>query len=463
MEDDKKQKRSLITRFIQKFKSTKRLSVTPANRKVDISPEDYSLQELVRLSKHSYGFKREKAVVWLGNSGQSSVIPTILLRCNDWVEQVRTAAKEALLKLAVSNNAKAYIEILPDLYHLQHCGRENHQSFIKAIEKFLILDKNKHYLIEGIKSENLKLSKLCFSLVLDNSLLDAEEILSFGQENENVSIRLKCFDLISKLDGKSRDKALSIAVKDKYMPVRRGALNYLIQDGFTDELLKPYLFDKHSSIREIAIKNLQYLDLKNIYVEELKSNLVFRVCCSIWGLGALRDLESLSKIESLLTSPFPSIRRHCLITITRLKGMDAENIVLKSLVDESPKVAKEASRLAAKINIILSADELLKLYKTSHHYHSLISCASILKRMNKWERLIFTLNLLNNDNSNESIELKQIQNEIYFWNNDFNRVLSQPTRKQIETIKQLYGKYSNTLNKESNVIIQFTLKTYANN
>jgi len=130
--------------------------------------------------------------------------------------------------------------------------------------------------------------------------------------------------------------------------------------------------------------------------------------------------------------------------------LDAENIVLKSLVDESPKVAKEASRLATKINIILTADELLKLYETSHHYHSLISCASILKRMNKWERLIFTLNLLDNDNLIESIELKQIQNEIYFWNNDFNRVLNQPTRQQIETIEHLYEKYSNTLNEESN-------------
>jgi HEAT repeat protein len=460
MEDDKKQKGSLITRFIQKFKSPKRLSTNPINRKIDISPEDYSLQELIRLSKHSYGFKREKAVVWLGNSGQPSVIPTILIRCNDWVEQVRSVAKEALLKLAVSNNAKAYIEILPDLYHLQHCGRENHQNFIKAIEKFLLLDKNKHHLIDGIKNENLKISKLCFSLVLDNSLLGADEILSFGLENENVSIRLKCFDLISKLDGKSRDKALSIAVKDKYMPVRRGALNHLVQVGVTDELLKPYLFDRHSSIREIAMKNLQHLDLKNIYVEELKSNSVFRVCCSIWGLGALRDLESLSKIESLLTSPFPSIRRHCLTTFTRLKGLDAEDVVLQSLVDESPKVAKEASRLAAKINIILSADELLKLYNTSHHYHSLISCASILKRMNKWERLIFTLRLLGEDSN---VEIQQVEREINDWNQYFNRVLSQPSNKQIEVLGQLYTKYNHTLSEEVNIIIQFTLKTYSNN
>lgn len=462
MEDDKKQKGSLITKFIHRFKSSKFRNDFNTPKIREINPKDYSIQELIDLAGHWDGFKREKAVVWLGGIGAQESIPILISRCNDWVDIVRTAAKKALLKLAVSNNAKSFVEVLPDLYHLQQCGRENHDALIKAIEKFLLSDNNKHHLIEGIVNENLKLSKLCFSLVLDNKVLGNNKLLSVGLKNDNVSIRLKCFELINKIDKESRHKALSIAIKDKFMPVRKGALNHLIQDGISDDLLKPYLFDKHSSIREIAIKNLQHLNLKNIYVDELKSESIFRVCCSIWGLGALRDLESLSKIESLLTSPFPSIRRHCLITITRLKGMDAEDIVLQSLVDESPKVAKEASRLASKINIVLSADELLTLYKTSHHYHSLISCASILKRMNKWERLIFTLNLVDNDNLIESIELKQIQKEIYFWNNDFNRVLSQPSRNQIETIEHLYEKYNNSLNEESNVIIQFTLKTYAN-
>ena len=460
MEDDKKQKVSLIARFIQKFKSTKRLSIPPTNRKVNISPEDYSLQELVKLSKHSYGFNREKAVVCLGNSGQSSAISTIILRCNDWVEQVRRASKKALLKLAVKNNAKAFINVLPNIYHLQHCGREDHEDFIKAIERFLILDENKHYLIEGIESENLKLSKLCFSLVLDNKLLDTNELLSVGLESNNVSIRLKCFDLINELDGHSREKAFSVAINDKFMPVRRIALNCVIQDGISDELLKPFLFDKHSSIREIAIKNLEHINLKRIYINELNSNSAYRVSRSIWGLGILRDLDSLDKIEDLLASPFPSIRRYCLATIAKLKGMDAEDVVLQCLVDESPKVAKEASRIAAKINIILSADELLALYKTSRHYHSLSSCASILKRMNKWERLIFTLRLLDEESK---VEIQQIEREINDWNQYFNRVLSQPSNKQIEVLGQLYTKYNHTLNEEVNVIIKFTLKTYANN
>ncbi|MFK8012398.1 MAG: HEAT repeat domain-containing protein [Marinicellaceae bacterium] len=463
MEDDKKQKGSLITRFIHRFKSSKFRNDFNTPKKREINPKDYSIQELIGLAGHWDGFKREKAVVWLGGIGAKESIPILISRCNDWVDIVRTAAKKALLKIATSNNAKAFVEVLPDLYHLQHCGRENHDALIKAIEKFLLSENNKHHLIDGIENENLKLSKLCFSLVLDNKILGNNELLSVGLKNDNVSIRLKCFELINKLDKESRDKSLSIAIKDKFMPVRKGALYHLIQDGIPDDLLKPYLFDKHSSIREIAIKNLQHLNLKNIYVDELKSESIFRVCCSIWGLGALRDIDSINKIEELLSSPFPSIRRNCLSTITRLKGLDAENIVLKSLVDESPKVAKEASRLAAKINIILSADELLKLYETSHHYHSLISCASILKRMNKWERLIFSLNLLDNDNSIESIELKQIQNEIYFWNSDFNRVLNQPTIKQIRTIKTLYEKHSDKLNKKSNDIIQFSLKTYANN
>ena len=81
--------------------------------------------------------------------------------------------------------------------------------------------------------------------------------------------------------------------------------------------------------------------------------------------------------------------------------------------------------------------------------------------MNKWERLIFTLELLNRDSFAEPVDIKQIDNEIYYWDIGFNRVLSQPTEKQINAIKQLYMKFGSALNSKSNAVIQFTLKSYA--
>jgi hypothetical protein len=460
MDKEKKHKGSIFARFMRiigllnphhKVKNT----LIP-----EVNYDRYTLDELIKLSDHRFGFEREKVVVLLGDTGHSDAVPVVLLRCNDWVKQVRIAAKQALLKLAIAKNASTFIGQLPVLYHLRNCGRENHDKLIEAIECYLTSDANKQLLVAGIANTDIKISKWSFLLVLKSRVLKTKELLEIGLTHNNVAIRLKCSGLIGELNAESRKQALSVAINDKFMPVRRVALKGLIVKGVTDDFIKLFLFDKHSSIREIAINQLQHLDLSSIYYRELESHSAFMVACSIWGLVTLNQQKYLADIVKQLTNLHPSVRKQALITITKLNGFDAEKIVFKHFNDESPKVAKEASRLAAKLNIILSAKELLTLYKSNHYYNSLTACSSILKRMNKWEHLIFILTLLDEKHGAESEESKQIEIEIHHWSDDFNRVHNQPTEKQIELISKLYLRNCDFLNKYLNKVFMFTLKSF---
>ena len=108
------------------------------------------LDEFLSMCEHRNGYRREKAVRRLGMLGNPLAIPKLIVRANDWVPQVRTAAREAILQLAVHNNAEVFIQCLPELYHLKKCRRYNHNRLIKSVETFLLSKENVTYLINNI-------------------------------------------------------------------------------------------------------------------------------------------------------------------------------------------------------------------------------------------------------------------------------------------------------------------------
>ncbi len=453
--EKKQQRNSLITKFINKFRSRK--NTHTSNRKISPNSDVHSIRDIIDRLNHWDGYTREKAITWLAQSEHPDIISALISRCNDWVQEVRKAAKKAILNLTTTQYTQDFIKVLPDIYHLKNCGRENHDDFIHAIERFLISEENNHHLIAGINSENSKVSKLCFSLVLDNKLINNHELLFLGIGSRNVSVRLKSCYLIDVIDKKSQKKALETAIKDDFMPVRRFALRQFIHNGLSEQALKNFLFDKHKSIRRIAINNLPRIKSKNLYIDHLNSESLAKVCYPIWGLGELNDTDSAQLIKTQLTSAFPSIRRYALTSITKLMKSDASTILKQYLIDDSPKVVKEASRLASTINMALSADEMLTLISSDNHHNSLKLYANIFYRMNKWERLIFILNLLSEE---YTITQKLIEDEAHLWHKNFNRKLTQPSNTQIESLLQLFNNYQHLLNADVKKIIQFTLSTY---
>jgi hypothetical protein len=112
------------------------------NRLLSSFQKQEGLDDLLLMAEHWNGFKRENAVRRLGMLGNPIAIPKLVVRVNDWVPQVREAARKALLKLMTPKNAKAFAECLPDIFHLKTCGRDNHTQFIAEVQTYLLKDEN---------------------------------------------------------------------------------------------------------------------------------------------------------------------------------------------------------------------------------------------------------------------------------------------------------------------------------
>ena len=140
-----------------------------------LRPHSGTVDDLIKLSTHHNGHKRENAVRRLGTIGDAFALPSLLTRVNDWVPQVRSAAKHAINALLTTENANFFAMYLPELKHLSLCDRATHTHLINTVEQFLVQDQNTHALITGLTDSNRFVSRACATLVVKNSPVDISQ------------------------------------------------------------------------------------------------------------------------------------------------------------------------------------------------------------------------------------------------------------------------------------------------
>ena len=272
--------------------------------------------------------------------------------------------------------------------------------------------------------------------------------------------RIKVIHLLQELDDDAKTSALNIVIKDKFMPIRRKALQILLRND-DNSLAKQFLFDKHASIRIIAIAHLNKsnVDIQEIYCNSLTANNIFFIRCALWGVAELN--KSIPLIKDHLTSNYPSIRKQAINSFVKLvDSSNAKTELTNCLLDNSPAVCKESARLIDNLKISFIDDELLQIIDKSKFIHTAISCIYISKRLSKWERLIFLISLFEEQYLIKLDDIKLIQLSLKHWNMNFNRSFSQPNKQQLKVLEQKYNKFSKLLNTDEYKGIVFSLKSY---
>lgn len=409
--------------------------------------KEEGLDDLLVMSRHWDGYKRENAVRRLGMLGNPLALPELMIRANDWVLQVRVAAKNAILNLRKTDNTEAFIACLPELYHLQKCGRDNHDDLINTIERFLLLYENRESITKGISDVEPLVQRACFNLVLKNELMPLDKLVLLGLEQSDIVTRTRASHLLRNLTSDVRAKALQLALNDRFMPIRREALQIKIKKGINEEELVNCLFDSNAPIREIAIKNLKAIgvDVFKIYKESLSSNSVKKIKSSLWGFGFLGNAECSEYIRPFLTSEYASIRKQAISTCVSMLGEESIEELVEGLKDASSAVCKESTRLIKKLKIRSNSNELLEIVASSNHIHTVNSCISLAKTANKWERFIFLLDILKLESQNNEQAQFKVRNALIEWDLSFNNSLVNPNvdqviklRERITTIEEVF-------------------------
>lgn len=412
------------------------------NHPVDNSTDNPTLGELLARSASSNGRVREAAVRQLEHAAShdpARVISALLVRANDWVPNVRLAAREVLAALMTDDHAAAFAFQLDQVFGLRLLARDNHQPLIDAIVDFLLLPQNAHALVAALASERRAVVRSAMKLCMTHHLLDDSALLARCLASDDVVLKTEASALLAALPDDQLDAALAAAINDGAMPLRRAAFGLYLQrrpeQGIP--LARRLLFDRHRAIREIAIDVLvkRGQDVEAPLLAVLRGPAsAHGMQCAIGGLLRLGSSALADELPRLLGHALASVRKSALAACAKLQGDGAREVLMAALADPSAGVTKEALRLLTLARLPPTLGELRAVVQSAQGVqsvpgqHNLDACARLARMTGKWDRLIFLLEL--GARLQLAGDTHLVKQELLEWNRNFNRGSAQPSALQ---------------------------------
>lgn len=398
-------------------------------------PSPAELGELLRSSESPSGFVRERATLRLGELGDPLALPSLIVRANDWVPEVRATALASLARLAVPANAMAYVTCMPLFHWLAHCRRAEHAPLIAQVEAFVCRPENAVHVLGGMSSTVGGVARACLLLAIAHRLGDLAALVRAGLNHADVAIRIKISPLIAELDGEARSDTLAAALENRCMPIRRAALNILLSEQGADNYVH-YLFDRHTAVRQLVAAKLAAarFDVRAAYRDALTPHATpARRAIALWGLGEYGRADDTDLISGYLGDAAGHVRRQALAALARRLDGSIRAAVLNALADEDMAVVKDAARIAKRARLQFDAHELQAILDGTDGERVLSSLLSAHGVSNKWERVIFLLAMRKRGPAG----LERFGESVWRWDASFNRSFVQLSATQIDALREV--------------------------
>ncbi|WP_226702427.1 hypothetical protein [Microbulbifer elongatus] len=418
--------------------------IPPLSRNI---PDNTSVDGLLAYTKDWNGYRREEAIRRLDSLDAPGILSVLIERLNDWVPEVRRVAKAVFLRRLAPGNCTELVNVLPDIYRLAERNRDNHRPVICAVENCLIKSECRADLLAGLRYPDINVARACYDLLLAKQILLPQELLSIGLQSSDWHIRRSSLDCLKQLAESEIRPALSVALQDKFPPIRRIALRLLLERSPAVAEVSPFLFDRNTSVREIAVRHLleREFPVALTYTELLQAPTARQQVIALWGVSKLHHEQAVEIATTKLESQFASVRREALECLARLDEDKAHPHIVTALFDESPGMMRAAMVLAKRLSIRPHAAELETILKQSHSPKTLQTCIQLMMIMDKWEALTFLLQQIGDDTQDfqSPIEDKEkiLEKAVSIWSEKYdNPSLFAPYPRQRQALEAAIGR-----------------------
>jgi HEAT repeat protein len=414
-------------------------------------------------SSHWNGFVRERAIDELAKINDGRELPFLLLRANDWVPQVRTAAKTALLSRLRPDYGRHLFAWVLLLTRLRRTRRQNQSEIIQGVERLFETEEMRPLLQEGLDSPDRFVQRFCFERAWNGHGLDFSAVVRTGLSQADSYIRLMAVKRLAEILPNDSVKGLLIQARnDRFMPVRREALRIYAEkySNSANQELERALFDRSVSVRQEAQYFLKRTgrDLRALYSEALNESGA-EVRWAILGLGETGLPEDAELLERFLSGPSMKLRAAAVHAIAKLDVQNAfVESFLQALADRDKKIAREGwFALSKRVNAV-GAARLWGIYKRCGSTVGKRGTLFLLARTNKWDSICFMIQALE-DQDDFFVDLSR--RYISRWFARYNRTFTRPTTEQISNIRNGLNKYGLLLSGETKRALESVLGAFA--
>jgi HEAT repeat protein len=414
-------------------------------------------------SFHESGYVREEAVRRLAGSNSGAELPFLLIRLNDWVAEVREAARLAVgLKLS-PRYAGSLVENLPLVARLGQAARADHGRVVEAVESLLKSADCRDALLRGLESDDRSVRRICFRLAAEAEGSDTRAVLEHALADRDTVIRLWAARQVSAgLGGEAKETLLEIMKGDPFMPVRREALRALISlwPEEAPEELRRALFDPHASVREEARYHLRKMgedDFASVYRQTLANAVGAELYSAVSGIGETGTASDDRMVLPYAAHPSPKVRRAAVKALASLNGDEHLSVFLTALRDETPAVSREALKALTGRVATVGGELLWEIFSKSSPPHVRRNALYLLSRLGKWDGIHYLIRAAG-DHDVRLAEASRLG--VVRWLSQFNRSFSVPTPEQISRFESALRERGHLLGESVREQLWFSVKGF---
>lgn len=360
------------------------------------------------------GYIREQAVNALAYYKNS--LPFLLLRCNDWVSQVRKVAETAVQQKLENATEQEILFALPLIEKLYRSERCNYNRVLSSMID--VFGKKESLIPKALRSPDARIRRNCVSLLEQTSIPYEKYLTKHMKYEKDPYIRRMIFQKFL-TSSENSWSLIELGLNDKNAFIRRMALQYLYEHHLDKAITvsERMLLDKNASIRDwarwIIAKQRNEFDFHQFYLIHMDSSTA--VC--LYGLGEVGTSIDCPMIERFVHDTDIHKARAAMCALMNLEPDSYISQVTELLLSEKPGIVKMAWMLLKK-NGEFDFERVYQIQAISSYEYTKIKCISLLYDSPMWKRLIYLLMILGSDS--QAIE-RECVTRIKRWHDDFNQ------------------------------------------
>ncbi len=177
--------------------------------------------DLLPLCAHRNGHLRAAVLARMAEQPAASQINAIVARLNDWVPEVRLAARAALRSHLQEQYFALWLQAWPQVRRLYHCQRAVHRHVVMEVEAFLLHSKHKHAICKMLYAENRELAREACRLVAHAELIPKTELIAYALASRDRQIAGCAPAWICELPPSARSASLRLGLHAPLTQVRK--------------------------------------------------------------------------------------------------------------------------------------------------------------------------------------------------------------------------------------------------
>lgn len=418
--------------------------------------------ELFVLSCHPSGYTRERALVALAKYPEPATLSLALIRCNDWVTQIRLSARDLTMGIIAKIEIHDLVKVW-NVFDRISLGQRHHDiSLTKTLFPILRKRVPQKLLHRQLKADNSRTRRYAADI-----MWQTHQSLNFAdlQALCSCSDPYICFrtlrDILPRFNTQIQEPLLDLVKKKKWAPARLERLRILMNNDSEKircELIDA-LCDRSESIRNFArfhLKNDASVDLAAHYQSSLKSDNISHRIAALSGLHEIGSPTALEYAEQWLHEANPRIIAVALSILTPKIINQYEEYILNQLTSIHPQVSKAAYSALCK-NPPLPKRILSVFHQKNLSQRCYINCANLLLRQNRWVSVAYAIRFCRHDREEirsyaESWLKKWIYGQRTCW--------TLPSATERQDIHQELNQSTGVMSENLSTEILFFLKDY---